>query len=353
MLMRGGTSKGAYFRSEDLPADPAIRNELLLRVMGSPDRSQIDGLGGAHRHTSKVAIVTKSQDPEADIDYLFLQIQVTEAIVTDQQTCGNMLAGVAPFAIERGLHPVAGRTTDVRIRVLNDGGLVVATVQTPDGKVSYAGDTEISGVPFPAASILLQIAADDTTLLPTGNPRDLCDGVEVTCLDAGKPFVLIRAADLGVSGYESPAELEANPRMRARLESIRVDAGRVMGFGDVSRLEVPKLMIIAPARFGGSISTRTFTPHTCHPSIGVLGAISAAAGLRVEGSVADISNALPMGVPIRIEHPSGYFDVDICLLHANGRLAVEHIAVLQTARKIFDGRVWPREPSHLAPKVHA
>jgi 4-oxalomesaconate tautomerase len=343
MFMRGGTSKGAYFIAEDLPADPAARNDLLLRIMGSPDRTQIDGLGGAQRSTSKVAIVSRSSDPEVDIDYLFLQVQPAEATVTDQQTCGNILAGVAPFAIERGLHPVSGETTRVRIRVLNDGGRIVTTVQTPHGKVSYAGNTLLSGVPFPSAAIPLEFAADNRHVLPSGNPRDVCDGVEVTCLNVSKPYVLIRASDLGISGYESPPELEANQQLRKRLESIRIAAGQVMGLGDVNLRETPKLTIVAPPRCGGAASTRTFTPHTCHPSIGVQGAIAVAAGLRIPGSIAQAPFVLPQGALIRIEHATGYFDVDVALRLDVIPMLVERIAAVRTARKIFDGRVWPRQ----------
>jgi 4-oxalomesaconate tautomerase len=343
MMMRGGTSKGAYFLAEDMPADRDARDDLLLRIMGSPDPRQIDGIGGANRQTSKAAIVRRSADREADVDYLFLQIQLSEATVTTQQTCGNILAGVAPFAIERGLVPVLSDRTDVRIRVLNDGGLVVATVETPDGRVRYAGDAMISGVPFPAAPTPLRIVPGDKAVLPSGQARDVCGGVEVTCVNAGKPFVLVRAADLDVTGYEDPDELGRNGALLDRLEAIRRDAGRLMGLGDVSDKETPKLAIVSAARDGGAICARVFTPHTCHASMGLLAAVSIAAGLRIEGSIATSSYPLTATGPINIEHPAGYFSVELELKGSAVGQVVGRLGVLQTARKLFDGRVWPRE----------
>jgi 4-oxalomesaconate tautomerase len=342
MLMRGGTSKGAYFLAEDLPAERAARDDLLLRIMGSPDRLQIDGLGGGQRHTSKVAVVGPSSAEGADVDYLFLQIQVADASVTDQQTCGNILAAVAPFAIERGLCAISGESTAVRIRVLNDGARVVATVRTPNGRVSYAGTTRISGAPFPAADVPLEFALSGRPLLPSGRSRELCGGVEVTCIDASKPYVLIRAQDLGLTGSEAPTELEANQPLRVRLEAIRLDAGRAMGLGDVSGRETPKLTIVSPGRAGGAASTRTFTPHTAHPTIGVQGAVAVAAGLRLPGAVVQSTDPLSPEETIKIEHATGFFSVDVRLRAASQPPALERIAVLQTARKIFDGCVWPR-----------
>jgi 4-oxalomesaconate tautomerase len=350
MLMRGGTSKGAYFVADDLPRDSATRNDLLLRIMGSPDATQIDGLGGGRRQTSKVAIVSRSADPAADVDYLFLQVQLADAIVTDQRTCGNILAGVAPFAIERGLHPASGDLTTLRIRVLNDGGRITATVRTPNGKVTYVGDTLVSGVPFPNAPVPLEFAPHNRRVLPSGRARDICDGIEVTCIDASKAYVLIQAKDLDITGSESPPALEANEVLRRRLEAIRLAAGTIMGLGDVSAAETPKLTLLSPPLRGGAASTRTFTPHECHASIGVQGAIAVAAGMRIPGSVAHPSTPLPPPGMIRVEHALGYFDVDVRLQLGHVGGSVERIAVLQTARKILDGLVWPREAPARGPR---
>ncbi|HEY7644747.1 MAG TPA: 4-oxalomesaconate tautomerase, partial [Hyphomicrobiales bacterium] len=277
MWMRGGTSKGGYFLADDLPADQSARDAFLLRVMGSPDRRQIDGMGGADPLTSKIAVVRKSQRLGVDVDYLFLQVFVDQPIVTDAQNCGNILAGVGPFAIERGLVAANSGRTDVRIFMENTGQVAVATVATPDFRVDYSGQARIDGVPGSAAAIPIQF--EDTAgsscgaLLPTGNPVDLIEGVEATLIDNGMPCVVMRAADLGISGEEEPAALEANGDLRARLEAIRLQAGPMMNLGDVAEKSVPKMTMVSPPRAGGTISTRTFIPHRCHSSIGVLGAV--------------------------------------------------------------------------------
>lgn len=341
MLMRGGTSKGAYFLREDLPGDPAERDDLLLRVMGTPDARQIDGVGGAHPLTSKVAVVSPSSDPDTDVDYLFLQVGVEEANVSDRQNCGNLLAGVGPFAVERGLVKADGERATVRINMLNTGGTATAVFAAPDGRVRYAGgpeDTEISGVPGHAAPIV--VTFDDTegascgSLLPTGNVRDEIAGVAVTCVDNGMPTVLIDAADLGVRGDETPAELEADEALATRLRGIRLAAGPMMKLGDVSETTVPKLTLVSPPRAGGSIGTRTFIPVRCHPSIGVLGAVSVATALLIDGAVGhELVEPYADGTRVRIEHPTGYFDVEA----GPGRTGV-----VRTARKLFDGTVFAR-----------
>ena len=251
MVMRGGSSKGLYFLADDLPTDDAARDTLLLAAMGSPDARQIDGLGGAHPLTSKVAIVSPSSDDQADIDYLFLQVYVDEAIVSDGQNCGNILAGVGPFAIEKGLVAADDGETSLRIRMLNSGGIAFVTLQTPNGKVTYAGDSQIDGVPGTAAPVHIDFAdvagSNCGSLLPTGNPRDKIDGVPVTCVDNGMPVVLLRAADFDLRGDESPVDLEANEALRARVESIRIQAGAMMNLGDVGEKTVPKMSLLAPA----------------------------------------------------------------------------------------------------------
>ncbi|KUL24325.1 4-oxalomesaconate tautomerase [Streptomyces regalis] len=344
MLMRGGTSKGAYFLAEDLPAEPALRDELLLRVMGSPDERQIDGLGGAHPLSSKVAVVSPSSDPDADVDYLFLQVAFDRPKVSDRQNCGNILAGVGPFAVERGLVPAGEERTSVRIRMVNTGDFAAATFPTPGGRVDYTGDAEISGVPGSAAPVVIEFPPGTGKLLPTGNVREVIDGIPVTCVDNGMPTVLIPAAALDVTGYEAPRDLEENLVLAGRLRELRLTAGKLMGLGDVSDSTVPKLTLLAPPRDGGAVTTRTFIPVRCHTSIGVLGAASVAAGLRVEGGVgADLAELPADGDRVRIEHPTGFLDIESSLgTDSAGLPTARRTAVVRTARKIFDGTVFPR-----------
>ncbi|MCS7475620.1 4-oxalomesaconate tautomerase [Umezawaea endophytica] len=340
MQMRGGSSKGAYFLTADLPADPHERDDLLLRVLGSPDERQVDGIGGGHPLTSKVALVGPSPDGGADVDYLFLQVVPGRAVVTDAQTCGNLLAGVGPFAIERGLVPVSGETTAVRIRVVNPAvSFVEATVRTPGGRVRYDGDTAMAGTPFPAAPIHLEFPAGDGPVFPTGRLVDRFAGVEVTCVDAGMPVVLVRAADLGVGGDEPPEALEADAGLRAKVEAVRLEAGPAMGLGDVRDTTVPKVTIVSPPRHDGAVTTRTFIPHRVHTAIGVLGAVSVAAGVLAPGTVASTTT---VGDPVRVEHPTGFFDVSVELDGDGTGTRLRRGAVVRTARKLSDGLVWPR-----------
>jgi 4-oxalomesaconate tautomerase len=350
MLMRGGTSKGAYFLAEDLPADPAERDDLLMRIMGTPDERQIDGVGGAHPLTSKVAVVSPSKRPDADIDYLFLQVFVDRPIVTDQQNCGNILAGIGPFAVERGLVniPAGSGTATVRIFLVNTDSLATASFPLRDGRPDYSGATAIDGVPGTAAAVTLDfehIAGGSCgALLPTGNPVDVIDGVEVTLIDNGMPVVVVRAADLGVTGHEAPAELEANAELRSRLEAIRLQAGPMMRLGDVATASVPKLSLVSPPVAGGDLDTRTFIPHRCHEAIGVLGAVSVATAALLPGSPA-ASVLRPGADPSRItcEHPTGTFTAAIdAELGTDGTLNVRRAGIIRTARKLMDGTVFPR-----------
>ncbi|MCX5411681.1 4-oxalomesaconate tautomerase [Streptomyces sp. NBC_00059] len=344
LLMRGGTSKGAYFLAGDLPADPAARDGLLLRIMGSPDPRQIDGLGGAHPLTSKVAVVSVSEHPDADVDYLFLQVAVDAPDVSDRQNCGNLLAGVGPFAVERGLVAAEDGHTSVRIRMVNTGDLATAAFPTPGGRVDYTGAARISGVPGTAAPVLIEFARGATPLLPTGNARDVIAGTPVTCVDNGMPTVLIEAKALDITGYETPRELEENTALRDRIERIRLEAGPLMSLGDVRDTTVPKLSLLAPPAEDGAVTTRTFIPHRCHTSIGVLGAAGVAAGLRIAGSVAQgVARLPPDGDRLRIEHPTGFLDIEAAVgTGADGTPTAERTAVVRTARKIFDGTVFPR-----------
>ncbi len=343
MWMRGGTSKGGYFLASDLPADAAARDRLLLRIMGSPDPRQIDGMGGGDPLSSKVAVVRPSERPGVDVDYLFLQVFVDRAVVTDAQNCGNILAGVGPFAIERGLVAAREGETPVVIWMENTGQVAEARVRTPGRRVSYAGDARINGVPGSAAAV--PIAFRDTAgsscgaLLPTGSAADVVEGVAVTMIDNGMPCVLMRAADLGLSGGEAPEVLEADALLRARLEAIRLACGPLMNLGDVAEKSIPKMVLVSPPRTGGAVATRTFIPHSCHRAIGVLGAVSVATACLLEGSVARSLASVGEG-PLRnlsIEHPSGEMTV-VVELDEGG--AVRRASVLRTARKLMDGVVF-------------
>jgi len=333
ILMRGGTSKGAYFLADDLPHDVAERDDVIMRVMGTPDPRQIDGIGGAHPLTSKVAVVSPSARDDADVDYLFLQVGVAEAFVTDKQNCGNLLAGVGPFAVERGLVEAAGERTSVRIHLVNTGESATATFSVRDGRADYA------------EPILLSFAAPTgKALLPTGNLVDELDGIQATCIDSGMPSVVLRAADLGVSGYESPAELEANEQLTVRIARIREDAVRLMGLGAAPSL--PKISLLASPRDGGTVSTRTFIPVRVHEAIGVLGAVSVATALLLPGAVgAELARSpKETGAPLRLEHPTGSVDVSVELdpEAPADRPRTLSAGLVRTARKLFEGTVFPR-----------
>lgn len=343
MWMRGGSSKGGYFLKDDLPADPAERNAFLLRVMGSPDPRQIDGMGGADPLTSKVAVIGASAREGVDVDYLFLQVFVDQAIVSDAQNCGNILAGVGPFAIERGLVAAADGETRVAIFMENTGQVAVATVQTPGGRVSYAGDAAISGVPGTAAPVPLAFrdtaGASCGALLPTGNGVDVIDGVGVTIIDNGMPCVVIAAQDVGITGYEDRETLDANDAMKARVEAIRLQAGPLMNLGDVTAKSVPKMMLVAAPRDGGAIAVRSLIPHRVHASIGVLGAVSVATACLIPDSpaakVAKVSQGRQLN--LGVEHPSGVTECVVTLDEAGQPIEA---GMLRTARKLMDGEVF-------------
>jgi len=344
MLMRGGTSKGAFFLADELPADTEHRDQFLLNIMGSPDPRQIDGIGGADPLTSKVAVVRKSQRENVDVDYLFLQVSVDRALVSDAQNCGNILAGVGPFAIERGLIPIQGDETSLSIYMQNTGQIALEKIATPNGRINYQGDAQIDGVPGSASAI--PVTFKDTAgsscgaLLPTGNSTDVIDDVTVTCIDNGMPVVIMHALDLGISGEENREDLEQNQPLRDKLESIRLKAGPMMNLGDVSDKTIPKMTMVSTARNGGCISTRTFIPHRCHASIGVLGAVSVATACMLDGSPAQAIAQIPPGQSktLSIEHPIGALSV---ILDINEQGEIDNAAILRTARKLFDGNVFP------------
>ena len=332
MLMRGGTSKGPFFLASDLPADATERDDVLMRVMGTPDPRQINGIGGAHPLTSKVAVVSPSSHPDADVDYLFLQVGVAEPFVTDKQNCGNMLAAVGPFAVERGLVPAAGEQTSVRIRLVNTGESATATFSTPNARVDYS-----------APIVLAFSSPSDKPLLPTGKVVDILDGLEATCIDNGMPTVILRASDLAISGYESPADLEANGVLAARIAAIRAQALTLMAIAEAPSL--PKISLLAPPRDGGTASTRTFIPVRVHEAIGVLGAVSVATALLLPGAVgAELAHLPAPAAPLRLEHPTGSVDVSVELDPdaPADRPRTRSAGLVRTARKLFDGTVFPR-----------
>ena len=345
MQMRGGTSKGLYFLADDLPAAADSRDDLLLRVMGSPDPRQIDGVGGAHPLTSKVAVVSPSALPGIDVDYLFLQVMVDKPIVTDKQNCGNILAGIGPFAVERGLVAATGDQTRVRIRMVNTDGIVTATFPTPGGRPRYDGDTAIDGVPGTAAAVVLDFEDSGAggSVFPTGNVTDVFCGITVTCVDNGMPVVVAEAASFGKTGLESVAELEADEELNRRVQELRLAAGKAMGLGDVSATTVPKISLVAPPAHGGTIATRTFIPVRVHQSIGVLGAVSVGTAIMVPGAVgSDLARLVPGSPRLAIEHPSGALGVEIELDLTTTPPKVIRSGVVRTARKLFDGTVFPR-----------
>jgi 4-oxalomesaconate tautomerase len=350
-LMRGGTSKGLYFHGDDLPAERPLLERVLLAAMGSPDARQIDGIGGAHPLTSKVALVSRSTHADADVDYLFLQVGVDKPEVSDSQNCGNILAGIGPWAIENGLVTVAGAITPVRIHMVNTRSIAVAYVPTPGGAVEYEGDTSIDGVPGTAAAIPIEFrdvaGSSCGALLPTGSVADAIDGIQVTCVDNGMPVVVMRAEDLGVSGAETPEQLERNVALKARIERVRLHLGPRMNLGDVKNKSVPKLCLVSAARHGGAISTRMFIPHRVHEAIGVLGAVSVATACVIPGSVAAAVAKVGGGERQRldIEHPTGFFTVDMEVEVQGRSVEVKRSALLRTARKLMRGDVFV--PSHV------
>ena len=343
MWMRGGTSKGGYFLKNDLPAERATRDAFLLAMMGSPDPAQIDGMGGADPLTSKIAIVAKSARPGIDVDYLFLQVFVDQAIVTDAQNCGNILAGVGPFAIERGLVAAAGDETRVTIFMENTGQVAVATVQTPGGSVTYQGDAAIDGVPGTHAPIPTEFrdtaGSSCGALLPTGNAVDMVNGVPVTLIDNGMPSVVMKAEDVGITGYEDRDWLDANAGLKARIEAIRLAVGERMNLGNVTEKSVPKMMLVAAPRAGGAVCVRSFIPHRAHATIGVLGAVSVATACLIPGSPAAEVAVVPDGArkTLSVEHPTGEMS---CVLEVNPAGEVVSAALLRTARKLMDGVVF-------------
>jgi len=357
--MRGGTSRGPFFKATDLPADLQTRDKVLLSVMGSPDKRQIDGLGGAHPLTSKVGIVSRGSTPGVDLNFLFAQLQPDKDTVDTTPNCGNMLAAVVPFALETGLVRPKGDSTTLRVLTLNTDMQCDITVQTPNGQVEYEGTSRIDGAPGTSAPITINFL--DTAgsvapgLLPTGNVRDIIDGIEVTCIDNGMPLVMFRAEDVGRTGYENVEQMNADTELKARIERLRIACGHAMKLGDVTAKNYPKMTLIAPPRAGGSICTRSFIPHVCHEAIGVLAAVTVATACVLDGSITQGIASMPPGnvKKVSVEHPTGEFSVEIEVDPANPQ-SVTRAALLRTARLLMRGEVmvprsvWTRQPTTAA-----
>ena len=349
MMFRGGTSKGAYFLAKDLPSDVAGRDRVLLSVMGSPDPRQVDGLGGAHPLTSKVAIVSKSKDKDCDIDFLFCQVGIDKPMVDTTPNCGNILSGVAPFAIERGLIKAKDGVTSVKVRTVNTGTIAELLIETPGGIVNYEGDARIDGVPGTAAPVVITFLDAEGSvcgsLLPTGNVKDKVAGIDVTLIDNGMPVVVLRASDVGRTGHEPRDQLDKDVALKKRLEEIRIPAGKLMNLGDVTNKVVPKMILIAAPKAGGHVATRSFIPHECHASIGVFAAVTVATACVLPGSVAEGIAVVPAGrdKTMSVEHPTGEFTVNLTVGGTKEKPVIERAGLLRTARKLFEGKAFAHE----------
>ena len=341
VLMRAGTSRGPFFLREWLPDGDEARDQALIGAIGASDPLQLDGLGGGSTLNSKVAIVSLSSQPDCDLDYLFAQVGVGHRSVDTRPNCGNMLSGVAPFAIEHGLIPAQDGRTTVRIFNVNTGSKIEATVCTPDSKVTYDGDARIDGVAGTAAPVLLNFldawGAVTGQLFPTGNRIDTIDGVNMTCIDAAMPLMILRAFDMGLTGRERPAELDANAAFLQRLESLRLKAGLLMGLGDVSGSVVPKPVLVSEGDTPDSITSRYFTPHKCHASHAVTGAIGVSTAFALPGTVASGAMRTAGRHPLVVLHPAGQIDVEVELQGEGVDATVQSAALVRTVRKIMQG----------------
>uniref|UniRef100_UPI0040476B1A 4-oxalomesaconate tautomerase n=1 Tax=Yoonia sp. TaxID=2212373 RepID=UPI0040476B1A len=345
LFIRGGTSRGPYFNRADLPADRDTLAQVLIAAVGSGHPLNIDGIGGGNAVTTKVAMLSKSEDDWADIDYFFAQVSVEDGTVDFKPTCGNILSGVGPAAIEMGLIEATGGETRVKIHATNTGARIVATIETaPDGVV-YDGSAQIDGVPGTAAPVGLQfmdtVGGATGHFLPTGNLIDTFDGVEVTCMDVAMPMVIARADALGLTGYETVSALNDNRDFLARMEAVRIQAGEAMGIKDVAKSVTPKFGLLAPARDGGTVAVRYFMPWTAHPTMAVTGAQCLASCVLTPGTVAAGLAAVPniSPAPITLEHASGTIDVLVDYdLNDNG-ITLNSAGLVRTARLLARGEV--------------
>lgn len=351
LFLRGGTSRGPYFRRTDLPQDLDHLAQVLITVVGAGHPQNIDGIGGGVAVTTKVAMLSPSDEPDVDVDYFFAQVAVTERLVDFKPTCGNMLVGVGPAAIEMGLVQPTGPRTRVRIRAVNTGALVEALVETPDARVTYEGDVAIDGVPGTAAPVMVNfldvVGTTCGALLPTGHPREEIDGIAVTLMDVAMPMMIARAEDFGLTGYETAEELDANRDLYARMEPMRLEAGRRMGLGDVTKSVMPKIGLLSRPRHGGNISTRYFMPWNCHPSMAVTGSQCLAACTLTPGTVAEGLGVLPNEAPalMKIEHPMGVIEVTVDYAQGADGFHLKSAGLVRTARLIARGEVMV--PDHI------
>lgn len=345
LFVRGGTSRGPYFNRADLPADLDELTEVLLAVIGAGHPQNIDGIGGGVAVTTKVAMLSASEDPDCDVDYFFAQVAVEERLVDYKPTCGNILVGVGPAAIEMGLVKAAGDQTKVRIKAVNTVATVEAVVETPGGQVRYEGNTAIAGVPGTAAPVALSfldvVGSSCGAFLPTGHLREEIDGMDVTLMDVAMPMMIARAEDFGLTGYETAEELDANRAFYDRMEPMRLEAGRRMGLGDVSKSVMPKVGLLSPARTGGAISARYFMPWNCHPSMAVTGSQCLAACTLTPGTVAEGLGMIPNEVPamMQIEHPQGIIEVLVDYTQGSDGFQMKSAGLVRTARLLARGVV--------------
>ncbi len=348
MHIRGGSSKGLYFNAKDLPADESLRNQVILAAMEGSDLGdlrQIDGLGGGSSLSSKVAIVSPSNTEGVDLDYYFIQIMMGKGKVSTTQTCGNILAGVLPFAIESGMIKASYPTTSAKINIVNTGGICEVIVETPNGQVNYAGDAKVDGVMGTAAPIICNYlnteGASCGALLPTGNAIDVMNGIEMTCIDNGMPVIILRASDFNITGYETKEELDNNNDLKQKVEEIRLKMGYKMNLGDVKEQSIPKMCLISsPKNPSDLVNTRMFIPHVCHDAIGVLAAVSVATACILPHSIAEGIASNLNGNAYSIEHPTGEFTVNLETKWENNQLIIEKSGVMRTARLLSKGVVY-------------
>lgn len=346
LFMRGGTSRGPYLNRADLPEDRETLAEVLIAMVGSGHPLNIDGIGGGAAVTTKVAMLSRSGVEGSDVDYFFAQVSVEDRLVDFKPTCGNILSGVGPAAIEMDLVDAVDGETSVNIHAVNTGAKVAAVVQTPGGIVNYEGATQIDGVPGMSAPVALQfmetVGGVTGSLTPTGSLTDTIDGIEVTCMDVAMPVVIARAEAFGLTGYESAADLDENSDFYTRMQAVRIKAGALMGMGDVTQSVTPKFALIAPAKDGGTIAARYFMPWKCHPTMAVTGAQCLASCVLTPGTVADGMASVSSESPamIVLEHPSGSIDVVVDFAHGDTGFEIKSAGLVRTARKLAAGDVF-------------